>query len=68
MLRALFVDLQKQERHPSTSFNSLFPRREEQRGADQLVPKSDPQQEFGWSVGADSDMSIQKISRDPSFQ
>ena len=50
--------LQKQEWHLSTSFNTFFPHREKQRGAHQLAPQSNLQQESGLSVGADFDMSI----------
>lgn len=39
--------LQKQEWHLSTSFNTFFLHREEQREAHQSVPKSNLQQESG---------------------
>lgn len=50
--------LQKQEWHLSASFNTFLPHREGQRGAHQLDPKSNLQQESISSVGADFDASI----------
>lgn len=52
------MDLHKQEQHLSTSFNTFFSQREEQREVHHLVPKSNLQQESYLSLGADFRTSI----------